>query len=226
MKDPLVSRNRCDSSGRAFAGSQRQIQHYVNESPQVLEEAISDALGFPLQVEWVSPLRSDRYREYKDSSFLQALGLYESRAELRCFWPGGGPVWDALGIVRDANNGVVLLEAKSHVAEILGNGCGATAHSSLNKIEVSLGATKRWLGVCEGADWKGKRYQTANRLAHLYFFREILHRDAWLVNVYFTDDPHSRTSIAQWDTAVSDVKKSLGISRIPFYADVYLPAIC
>jgi hypothetical protein len=219
-------RNRCDASGRAFAGSQRQIQYYVNERQSVLDGAISKALSLPFPTRWASPLRSDRYREYKDSAFLRVLGLVGSRSELSNFWPRGGPAWDGLGIVSGARQGVLLIEAKSHVPEISGSGCGAKADSSIKKIETSLAMTKRWLQVSGGADWKGEFYQTGNRLAHLCFFREILHVDAWLVNVYFTADPHSPTSRAEWDTAVANVKGAMGISKIPFYADVYLPAIC
>jgi hypothetical protein len=226
MEKLTATRYRCDASGRAFAGSQRQIQHYVNTNPRVLQQAISDSLRVPLSIRWVSPLSCDRYREYRDSDFLKVLGLYESRKVLSNFWPKGGPVWDALGIVSSASDGILLLEAKSHVPEILGNGCGAKSDISTKKIEASLAATKRWLGVSDGADWKGCLYQAANRFAHLYFFREVLRIDAWLVNVYFMNDPHSRTSQAEWDMAVADVKKVLGISKVPFCADVYLPAIC
>jgi hypothetical protein len=204
------NRNRCDASGRAFAGSQRQIQHYVNERQSVLNEAISNALSLRMSIRWASPLRSDRYREYKDSAFLRVLGLDGSRTELSHFWPRGGPVWDGLGIVSGAGPGVLLIEAKSHVPEISGGGCGAKADRSIKKIETSLAMTKLWLEVSSGANWKGELYQTANRLAHLYFFREVLHMNAWLVNVYFTADPHSPTSRAQWDVAVSNVKGAAG----------------
>lgn len=167
-------KNRCDSAGRAFAGSQRQIQHYINADPGVLEGAISNALSLPLSVRWASPLCADRYREYKDSAFLRVLGLYESRAELSRFWPRGGPVWDAVGVVKGGPGGVLLLEAKSHVSEISGSGCGAKADRSIQKIEASLAMTRLWLGASSAANWKGELYQTANRLAHLYFFREVL----------------------------------------------------
>jgi len=220
------NRNRCDASGRAFAGSQRQIQCYVNEQQGVLDRAISDALSLPSTITWASPLRSDRYREYKDSAFLRVLGLDRLRTDLSLFWPRGGPVWDALAVVSGASQGVLLLEAKSHVPEISGSGCGAKADHSIQEIDASLAMTKLWLGASSGADWKGEFYQTANRFAHLYFFREVLHMSAWLVNVYFTADPHCPTSRAQWDVAVADVKKALGISATPFRADVYLPAIC
>lgn len=217
---------RCDSSGRALAGSQRQIQEYVNSHSGSLERAIAAALSIPSSIRWVSPLKSDLYREYQDSAFLNALGLHESQRELGAFWPKGGPVWDALGVVGDKTDGVLMLEAKSHVPEISGSGCCAKSAHSIQKIDSSLSATKRWLGVSAERDWKGNYYQTANRLAHLYFFREVLHRNAWLVNVYFIDDPRSRTSQSEWDAGVAEVKRSLGIGKVPFYADVYLPAIC
>jgi hypothetical protein len=90
---------RCDEKGRAFAGSQRQIQFYVNEQPSVLNQAISDAFKTSFSLSWVSPLSSDGYREYWDSAFLKALGLAEHCKELNRFWPSGGPHWDALACV-------------------------------------------------------------------------------------------------------------------------------
>ncbi len=225
MKQLRVRKGRCDASGRAFAGSQRQIQEYVNSNSGALDRAIVAALSLLGAIRWVSPLKSDLYREYQDFAFLNALGMNEFRGELSAFWPKGGPVWDALGVVSDTE-GVLLVEAKSHVPEISGSGCCAKATQSIRKIDSSLTATKRWLGVSLERDWKGTYYQTANRLAHLYFFREVLHRNAWLVNIYFIDDPRSRTMLSEWEAAVVEAKRSLGINKIPFYADVYLPAIC
>jgi len=37
--------------------------------------------------------------------------------------------------------------------------------------------------------WVGRHYQPANRLASLYFLREIGKVDGFLANVYFTGDP-------------------------------------
>jgi hypothetical protein len=216
---------RCDDTGRAYAGSQQQIQLYVNEHPLVLNQAISDVFKIPFSLRWVSPLSSDGYREYWDDDFLKALGLSQHCKKLNDFWPNGGPHWDALACVENGTGGVLLVEAKSHVPEIYGNGCEAKADSSIDKINREIAATKKWLHVGQQADWKGPLYQSANRLAHLYFFREILRIDAWLVNIYFTDDPHSRTSRTQWQGALADVKKSLGIGEVPRCADVFLPAV-
>jgi hypothetical protein len=215
---------RCDDTGRAFTGSQRQIQFYVNEQPRVLNQAISDAFKTTFSLRWVSPLSSHGYREYSDSAFMGALGLPQRCEELSRFWPSGGPHWDALACVEETG-GVLLVEAKSHIPEIFGNGCGAGAASSVERIEQAIAATKEWLRVSHEADWKGPLYQSANRIAHLYFFTEILRIEAWLVNVYFTDDPHSRTSRTEWQGALADVKKSLGIGVVPRCADVFLPAV-
>jgi hypothetical protein len=215
--------NRCDTSGRAFAGSQRQIQFYVNERPAAIQKAITEALETPLSIRWISPLRSEGYREYNDSAFLRAIGLSNFCADLSRFWPAGGPRWDALGVDNDAE-GVLLVEAKSHVPEIYGSGCGATSAASKEKIETALALTKNWLEVVGERDWKGTLYQSANRLAHLYFFREVLRVKAWLLNIYFLEDPHSPTSRSEWDAGISNVKRAIGLTQVPFYADVFLPA--
>ena len=102
--------DRCDAAGRAFAGSQRQIQYYVNEQPARLDGAISQAFGRPFALRWASPLRAERYEEYRDTHFLQALGLQRYAAQLSDFWPSGGPRWDALARVE--GDGVMLLEAR------------------------------------------------------------------------------------------------------------------
>jgi hypothetical protein len=222
MSTHLTSKKRCDAKGRAFAGSQRQIQFYVNEQPSVLQKAISDAFNTNLELRWVSPLSSDQYIEKQDSAFLKALGLSKNCEDLKLFWPNGGPVWDALARVE--NGGVLLVEAKSHVPEMAGRGCKAVADSSIKKIEHAIVSTKQWVGAELWSDWKGRFYQSANRIAHLYLLREILGVDAWLVNLYFTDDPHSPTSRDAWETGIADVNKSLGIASVPFCASVFLTA--
>jgi len=92
-------RSRVDSAGSAFRGSQRQIQLYVNEHTAMLSEAIvaasSDILA-EAEIEWVSPLQEEKYQEYWDGAFLNALGLGAFSKQLADFWPKGGPHWDAL----------------------------------------------------------------------------------------------------------------------------------
>jgi hypothetical protein len=73
------SRSILDASGRAYAGSQRQIQTYVNASPDALNKAIAESLGttFPSSacIEWASPLKDEEYKEYRDGDFIRVLGM-------------------------------------------------------------------------------------------------------------------------------------------------------
>ena len=185
----------------------------------------------------VSPLTQEGYREYSDRSFLRVLGLGRFSAELARFWPNGGPHWDALAKVHSEEEGVLLVEAKSHIPEIYGSGCTAR-ETSLEKIRRSLDLTKTWMNVEPSTDWlanfsyktangsaEGSLYQAANRLAHLFFFREVLKIPAWLVNVYFMDDPHRPTSLSAWTPAIRMVKGDLGVENVTFSVDLFLPAV-
>lgn len=229
--------SRCDPSGLAYAGSQRQICLYVNQKTPTLSQSIETAIGQPIQPRWVSPLQADRYREYKDHRSLEILGLSMYRRQLQTFWPTGGPRWDALACFGKEKIGILLVEAKSHVSEMYAGGCKATADCSLRKIEAALARTSDWLGselrwrdvhefqLNRGRRGKGSLYQMANRIAHLYFLRAELGFDAWLVNLYFTNDPHSPTTPNEWAAALTEAKRSLGAAKVPFAVDLFLPAI-
>jgi hypothetical protein len=108
-------------------------------------------------------------------------------------WPQGGPVWDALARVTlhgSRGPGVLLVEAKSYPQELYSNGCCAS-EVSRGQIVRALQNTQRWLGV-EQTDWTGPLYQSANRLAHLYFLREVAGVPTWFVNLCFAGDPLRR----------------------------------
>jgi hypothetical protein len=194
----------------------------------VLDEIALTRLGADLC--WVSPLETDDFAEYRDQQFLRALGLEHLADRLGRFWPANGPCWDALAIVRIGGDlarwGAVLVEAKSHLSELRGDGCGAGPRSR-QKIEAALRETKRWLGAEGDADWTGKLYQYANRLAHLYFFLQA-GIPAWLVNVYFLGDLYFLDSFAtaeEWQGALAQLKADLGLTApfIAHAADVFLP---
>ena len=161
-KDPA----RVAENGRAFAGSQRWIQHYVNYEQSDLNDAIlqsQDSLRGSRGFQWVSPLESDGFTEYRDEAFLACLGLPHLGGQYSVCWPRNGPCWDALAIVRrNGEDGVLLVEAKSYPGEFFGNGCGAGARSR-SRIEHALAATKASLGADAQADWLGRLYQFANR---------------------------------------------------------------
>jgi hypothetical protein len=222
----LTNVSRTDSTGRAYAGSQKQIQTYVNQRTQVLNSAVAQSLSrYDLDekdIHWVSPLAADRYSEYRDSEFLELVGLGQLAPRLREFWPQRGPCWDALARIQ---GGCVLIEAKSHVAEIYGGGCGASPRSR-QKIQEALDVTNAWLGVSPDADWMGPLYQSANRYATLYFLREIAGVQAFLVNVYFVGDLPPRTTAREdWNAAIGGVNRELELVReVPYSASVFLAA--
>ena len=222
--------------GWADAGSQLQIQIYVNRRPHELSERVLDALpslaSLNPRLRWVSPLEKEDFAEYGDEAFLGAVGLHRLAGKLVGeFWPRRGPCWDALAVVEiaggPARRGVVLVEAKSYREEMYSNGCQASPRSR-QRIEAALEKTKRWVGVPKDVDWTGPLYQSANRLAHLYFFLEA-GVPAWLVNVYFLCDPycpapHPPMSRVEWRVALAGDKAKLGLAgvAVPYTADLFL----
>jgi hypothetical protein len=181
----------------------------------------------------VSPLEGEKLIEYQDQAFLRALGLERLASRLAEFWPANGPCWDALAIVQvghdPARSGALLVEAKSHLSELRGEGCCAESDDSRRMIEDALRRTKHWLGAEGDGDWTGKLYQYANRLAHLYFLLQA-GVPAWLVNVYFLGDRHFPSdylaTVEECRAAIAQVKADLGLTAtfIPHAADVYLQA--
>jgi hypothetical protein len=227
-------RRRVDSFGRAFAGSQRHIQTYVNLRPLELASEVLEALS-PTppprsRIRWVSPLAMKRFVEYRDDKFLCVLGLGQYSSDLREFWPEGGPSWDALAVIETGSRpGCVVVEAKSHISE-LESQCEAKNPGSREKITRALDETKAWLGVARSLDWTKPYYQSANRLAFLYFLRSR-QIQAWLVNVYFLSDPHFKDpppprSPAEWEPAIDDMKQALGLSGrdVPYTGKLFLEA--
>ena len=215
---------RTNSTDRAHAGSQRQIQTNVNERTQALNAAVAQSLSrYDLDekdINWVSPLEADKYLEYRDSEFLECVGLGHLAPRLQEFWPQRGPCWDALARIE---GGCLLTEAKSHVPEIFSGGCGASTESR-KKILKAFDATKAWLGVSPDVDWTGRLYQPANRYASLYFLRDA-GVQAFLVNVYFVGDPRTTTTRKDWDAAIEGVNRELGLVReVPYSAAVFLTA--
>ncbi len=239
-----MQKARTDESGRAYAGSQRQIQTYVNERPWMLDTEIIATLknkkylkqkyelgGDGIIFDWVSPMSSAKYEEYQDEAFWLALRMEDRCGGASTFWPKGGPVWDALAVVLFGDspdqNGVLLVEAKSYPKEMYSNGIQAKDPRSLELITNALADTKRWLGVADDVDWTGRLYQSANRLAHLYLLCHIMKIPTWLVNVYFTEDPHSSTIRAQWDEFLPTVKDEMGLAEIevPNVISIFLPGL-
>lgn len=202
-------------SGIAERGSQKWVQHLVNGPSERLDRVIADSLTFSVNqpIEWLSPLRANDYAEYRDAAFLECLGLSQHAASLREFWPLNGPRWDALG---RAGNTYFLVEAKANIPELISD-CQASAPLSQEMIAAALHRTQQWLGARPHIDWLCGFYQYANRLAHLYFMREIAGVDAYMVFLYILDDPtHIPTSRVKWQGALELQRTLLGLGGQPY----------
>jgi hypothetical protein len=138
-------------SPTATRGSQKWIQETVNNHPHLLAEKSDQIVPGPVQ--WLSPLASDDYAEYRDEASLELLGIDEPARPLREFWPARGPQWDALG--KTSEGAVVLVEAKAHIAELLSGPSQARSSTSSEIIERALLQASSWYGATPRSPWNG-----------------------------------------------------------------------
>jgi hypothetical protein len=223
-----AARARVDDAGAAHKGSQRQTQLWVNHRPDEVGRSLGAVLPelADASIEWRSPLAEEGYAEYRDGAFLAALDLSDHAGALAEFWPQRGPVWDALALVEvDGERGVILVEAKSYPGELFGPGCRALPKSR-TRIETALAGTQEALGLdVDPGNWSGRMYQTANRIAHWYWLREVVGIRTWLVHLLFTGDPHAPTTEAEWNEAMAVAYAELGIDApIDGIRHVVIPA--
>jgi hypothetical protein len=221
--------SRVDEHGRAYRGSQMQTQLYVNRRAHELNAAILAALPDVADqqptIVWKSPLESSKFAEYRDGAFLQAVGLEKHAASLAQFWPRLGPVWDALARVDlvGGGHGVILLEAKAHCREMYAGGTRAGVQSR-KRITAAIEAAQKWSGsTAPVAHWldsmagepNSSLYQLANRIATLYWLREVAKVPAWVVNLYVLRDSYGNTTQEMWDSEIDAAYEQLGLASKP-----------
>jgi hypothetical protein len=185
----------------------------VNDYSQLLNARITKALGWSQSesISWLSPLREDGYAEYYDQDFLNRLGLTKLPKPLTTFWPRSGPRWDALA--KTANGRVLLVEAKAYVEESVDFASRASSPESLAQINRALEEAKEGFGARYEAPWASPFYQTANRLAHLYFLHRENGVDAWMLFLYFANasDVPEPCTVENWEGAIRLTNKCLGL---------------
>ena len=108
-------------------GSLKWIQRAVNVRPAAIDAPILPQIPGASRVEWLSPIESDAFAEYRDRSFLNKVGHPELADALSDFWPAFGPQWDALG--RTDIGEVILVEAKAHIEEMFSAGTQSSERS-------------------------------------------------------------------------------------------------
>jgi hypothetical protein len=205
-------------------GSLKWIQRAVQEQWPSLNEPILRRLPNSKSIEWVSPLKSDEFAEYRDDGFLKRLRREDLCGTLKEFWPARGPQWDALGLSDKGD--LLLIEAKAHIEEMCSSGTAAGA-TSRERIAAQLDKVALELGARAGrAAWTEFFYQLANRLAHLAFLRSH-DAPAYLVLVNFVGDGEMEgpTTPDAWRAAYQVAYHVMGLPKrhalSPFIVDVY-----
>jgi len=208
----------------ANKGSQKWIQKLVNEKPHLLDSLImsNQFISEKDDIQWLSPLKSDSYAEYRDETCLELLNV-TLKTPLSDFWPKNGPQWDALG--KSASGKLFLIEAKAHIPELIST-LKANNPASTDKIMRSLEQTKKSLGSKNDFDWSKTFYQYANRLAHV----DLLRRNgisAYLLFVYFLNDSEMKgpKTSDEWKGAIRLVHRCLGLRENlleNFVADLFI----
>ena len=216
----------------ANRGSRRWLQVLVNCRPEMLNDAIAQRLPeLPDDFDWRSPILEDHYAEYRDQSFLDRLAgswYYrepeQPQQELSGFWPRFGPQWDGLAVTDKGQ--LVLVEAKAHVAEMVTAPSQARGEPARQRIQESLGVVKNFVNSKSPADWSTSFYQYANRLAHLYWMRQVNGHDAYLVNLFFVNDRDMQgpQSVAEWQTAIQLQEIFLGVRQTGYALDPWVGA--
>jgi len=194
--------------------SERCLRAVVNDTRELLDARVTQALGWSQKesIIWLSPLRDDSYAEYYDQEFVDRLGLAHLPKSLASFWPASGPRWDALA--KTSTGKVLLVEAKAYVEESVDFVSRASDPKSVLQIKESLEKAKDGFGARREAPWESPFYQTANRLAHLYFLHKQNGVDAWLLFLYFANAPDvpEPCTVEQWEGAIRLTKRCLGLS--------------
>ena len=193
-------------------GSLKDIQVLINENQDLINCLIKNKIPElkNLNIKWLSPLKND-YSEYKDKAFIDIIKV-QLKKKLSEFWPNNGVQWD--GLVKTDCGKILLIEAKANIPEIVTSGSKAEKKSK-ELIIKSLSETKKFLNVNNDVDWTKKFYQYTNRIAHLYFLRELNNIPAFLINIYFINDKevNGPESKKEWIAALKVLKTYLGLGR-------------
>jgi len=184
------------------------IEDDYNREKQLVRKSrkhlLDDLIGLG-NIQWLSPLTSDSYREYHLESLMKK---YPNEINMNgmdwSFWKSNRkPQWDAIGVAPDST--LILVEAKAHTSEMESEGSKATEESRIQiqrQIESVMGTDSVWMG---------KYYQTANRILYLSKIKEFFgnKRNVLLVFLNFVDDVSLKPEPREkWDSYISKMKEA------------------
>jgi len=165
-------------------------------------------------IEWLSPIIKDDFAEYYDEEFLDRLEIFKNKLQipLREFWPKSGPRWDGLG--RTNTNKCFLIEAKAHIEEAVDYSTGATSELSIDLINNSIDKARKFYSDSKMSYWQKPFYQYANRLAHLYYLKELNQVNAYLIFIYFCNAPDvdKPTNKDEWIGHIRTIEKVFALN--------------
>lgn len=203
-------------------GSQFLLAEYVNNqsvwlNSQILKSSVQllNEINDEVAIEWISPLKQDDYKEYRDN-FLNVLGI--SGEIPNDIWPKRGPVWDGLAKAKD-NSGeeiILLVEAKAHLSEMKSE-LRATSLDSVSVIRKTFQKFRQRNGIDEkyAEVWENCYYQLSNRLIYLDYLNHTLNIKTYLVLINFVDDnTHVKTSLQDYLSHYKKVFHEMGISHL------------
>lgn len=194
--------------------SRHWLRILVNDHPLMLNRRIAEALGrrTPFDIDWRSPLAAEDFAEYRDQKALERLGCVTPKEAWGDCWPARGPAWDALGRC-DETGELFFVDGKARIDELRAGPASARGEAR-ERIAPSLARARKALGSPRrGLDWDGPLLGLATRLTQLHFLRELNGQDAYLVNIYFVNDPsmNSPRNEAQWRGAIELAEALLGL---------------
>ena len=199
-------------------GSECHLLRWIGRHRNLFDQRVSAAVAKPCStINWMD-FKFNEGKLWPDSELRGLEFLYDRpnlKAKWQEFWPTGRGIhnWDAVGwIGEEPYSELLLLEAKAYVGE-LESTCGATDFDSIQKIDRALDKAKGFLGADPKSDWKQGYYQTANRVATLYFLtKEGI--AARLVFLYFLGDEFKGKQCPkteeEWNPAINAQWEHLG----------------
>jgi hypothetical protein len=192
------------------------LRKLINNNPNILNEHLlnNHIISKNDSIEWLSPISSDDYAEYYDDEFLDRLAIDKNKLliPLIDFWPKSGPRWDGLG--KTNTNKYFLIEAKAHIEEAVDYSTGAKSKMSIDLIKNSIDKAKDFYSDNKKAYWQMPFYQYANRLAHLYYLKELNHINAFVIFIYFCNasDVAKPTNEDEWNGHIRTIEKVFALN--------------